>query len=243
MTKVHQTCFSSKPVRCQPHRRVPELPGGRSRQDTLEQVPTRMTTAGAVPTRKTDAVNQMPPLGNQVSQKNRILLWTLSSASAVAALSGCNKDTAREADGVPATQVCASTLNTSAAAALKRISGTDKFAELEGRSTADGASQKKFSLRSAVEGLHGTASERNQCTIYAAGDKSAHPLIEVDFEVATSHPDKRTSLQRDSPKTTVYSMGAYAATNANFGASLFFACPTEGPEGTKPYVKASMSSM
>ncbi|MEU0200835.1 MULTISPECIES: hypothetical protein [unclassified Streptomyces] len=187
-------------------------------------------------------MNQMPPLGNQVDQKNKILLWTLCSALTVAALSGCSKDTTSEADGVSATQVCASTLNTSAAAALKRISGTDKFAELEGRSTADGASQKKFSLTSAVEGLHGTASERNQCTIYTAGDKSAHPLIEIDFEVTTSHPDKRTALQRDSPKTTVYSIGAYAATNANFGASLFFACPTKGPEGTKPYVKASMYS-
>jgi hypothetical protein len=124
---------------------------------------------------------------------------------------------------------------------LERISGTDKFAELEGQSTANGASQE-FSLSGAAEGLHGTASERNQCTIYTAGDKSAHPLIEVDFEVATSHPDKRTALQKNSQKTTVYSIGAYAATNANFGASLFFACSTKGPEGAKPYVKASMYS-
>ncbi|WP_405588261.1 hypothetical protein [Streptomyces sp. NBC_01092] len=186
-------------------------------------------------------MNHISPVGSQVNPMNKVLWWALSTALTLAALSGCTEESAPEVAGVPATQICASTLDSSAAAALKRVSGTDEFTELEGESPGDGASNQ-FSLSGAVEGIHGTASERTQCTIYKADDKSGHPLIEIDFEAAASHPGSRSALKANSPKTTVYSIGAYAATNANFGATLFFACSTKGPDGGKPYVKASMYS-
>jgi hypothetical protein len=200
-----------------------------------------MIIAGAPHTRKIDNMNQMPPIGNRFTQRNKLLCWTLSGTLGVVALSGCTKDSTSEASGAPATRVCASTLDTSAAAALKRISGTDEFTE-PGTESHTSTSKNTFSLSSAVENLHGTASQRTKCTVFKADDKSGHPLIEIDFEAAANHPDKRSALKRNSPKITVYSIGAYAATNANFGATLFFTCTTKGPEGVKPYVKANMYS-
>ncbi|WP_133243277.1 hypothetical protein [Streptomyces scopuliridis] len=170
--------------------------------------------------------------------KGRALRWAACGLVAVTGVSGCNQKAEEDASWTPASKVCQSTLDTTAAAAPKKIAGTDEFTELTG--TNDAGEPNKFSLKLAAKHLHGTTPQRNTCTVYKADDKSGHPLIDVDFEASVNHPDQAGALTTHQKDRIFYPMGVYARTDADSGADLFFRCPTKGAKGDTKYVNGSM---
>ncbi|MGW6360344.1 hypothetical protein ACWFR5_35575 [Streptomyces sp. NPDC055092] len=139
-----------------------------------------------------------------------------------------------------ASQVCASTLDASAAAALMHMGGTEKFTELPG--TNDSGKPNKFSLKQATDTLHTDRTQRNQCVVFKAGDTTGHPLISVDFSAVKHHPSTTTG-DREGSDLSGYRMGVYATTHGTTGASLYFKCSTRNPDEpgkSTPYVEAEL---
>lgn len=120
---------------------------------------------------------------------------------------------------------------------------TVKFTELPGND--DSGQPNKFSLKHAASTIHENKTQRNQCTIFKAGDESGHPLIDVDFSAATYAPGKETSDEDKNSGNTVYPIGVYARTDGTSSALLYFKCRTEAPgkaSSSIPYIRASLSS-
>ncbi|MFD5796534.1 hypothetical protein ACFWIO_24000 [Streptomyces diastatochromogenes] len=144
--------------------------------------------------------------------------------------------------GVAAGKICDGTLDSSAAAALRRLSGTDRFDELSG--TNEAGEPNAFSLSRAVKHLHGEYLKRSACWVYKSGDESGTPLLEVRFSATRSYP---SSSEKHSVGDRVrYPLGVYALAGPN-GADLFFRCPTKPTSddaaiGSTDYVKAEMTA-
>ncbi|MFE5178667.1 hypothetical protein [Streptomyces sp. NPDC056634] len=139
-----------------------------------------------------------------------------------------------------ASQLCDSTLGTSAAADLEHMAGTEKFTELPG--TNDFGKPNKFSLKQSADTLHNDMTQRNQCVVFKSGDTTGHPLISVDFSAVKQHPTTTTGTSEGSDLST-YQMGVYSATHGTASASLYFKCssrnPDQSPQST-PYVEAEL---
>ncbi|MGW2642230.1 hypothetical protein [Streptomyces sp. NPDC001348] len=178
-------------------------------------------------------------------QKRMTTLATCRSTAGAAVLllgiSACSGgDGAQEVATLPASQVCASTLDSSAAAALERIGGTAKFTELPG--TDDSGKPNKFSLKHAASTIHEDQTLRNQCVVFKAGDKTGHPLISVDFSADNHVPSKHTSAASDESGQAFYSLGAYAKTNRSISALLYFECSTKNSQKSTSHIRASLTS-
>lgn len=123
-------------------------------------------------------------------------------------------DGKRAESNLTASQVCASTLDASAATALERMGDTEKFTELPG--TNDSGKPNKFSLKRAADTLHNDMTQRNQCVVFKSGDTTGHPLISVDFSAVKHHPSTTTGDSKGSDPSR-YRMGVYAATHGTTG--------------------------
>ncbi|MET9498193.1 hypothetical protein [Streptomyces sp. NPDC006552] len=169
-------------------------------------------------------------------------ICTTALAALTVLVCGCDGPSAKDQDeSVGAGQVCAGTLDASAARALERLSGTNRFEELTG--TNEIGEPNAFSVKRAVQHLHATPSSRSSCTVYLADDNSGMPLLDLDLSASQSHP-KRTETN-SSRKRLTYPMGVYAAATQT-GTQLFFSCTTEAKSadayvGDTKYVEANMS--
>ncbi|WP_406453824.1 hypothetical protein OH768_14900 [Streptomyces sp. NBC_01622] len=171
----------------------------------------------------------------------RSVLGAIVLVFGISACSGEGKST-DEAD-LTASQVCASTFDTSAAKALQRIGDTTKFTELPGSN--ESGKPSKFSLKNAASTVHKDQTQRNQCVVFKAGDKSGHPLIDIDFSASKYIPKTETSESGGDSEKTFYSIGSYAQTDGSSSALLYFKCPTQDPSkasSTTPYIRASLTS-
>ncbi|MFE9600834.1 hypothetical protein [Streptomyces hokutonensis] len=172
---------------------------------------------------------------------SRSVLGAIVVALGISACGGGDKGT-DEAE-LTASQVCASAFDTSAAKALQRIGDTTKFAEMPG--SDDSGKPNKFSLKYAASTVHKDQTQRNQCVVFKAGDKSGHPLIDIDFSASRYVPKTETPGSGGDSEKTFYPIGAYAQTGDTSSALLYFKCPTQDPtkaSGTTPYVRASLTS-
>lgn len=105
------------------------------------------------------------------------------------------------------------------------------FSELTG--TDDAGRPLKFSLQRAASTIHDEVTERNQCYVYRADDKTGHPLIEVDFTAAEYSP--RASSAPDGQKENIfYPIVVYAKTHGQNSATLFFKCRLRNPPEGQP---------
>ncbi|MFJ1615526.1 MULTISPECIES: hypothetical protein [unclassified Streptomyces] len=168
----------------------------------------------------------------------KALRWAVSGALVLAAATGCSNESDKGPDGLSASQVCDGTLTASAAAALERIGDTDRFTELTG--TNDIGDPNKFSVKLAAKRLHDERGQRGQCNLYKVGNDSGYPLMVIDFEPVAKHPDSEKAKKNMDRDEIVFPLGLFAYTAGDNGAYLYFSCPTEGPEGKTPYVKADM---
>lgn len=130
-------------------------------------------------------------------------------------------DHGTEEPELTAAQVCGSTLDASAAAALRRASGTDRFHELPGTD--------KFSLELAARTLHNDPTKQNQCYVTKAEDKSGYPLITVNFSADDNRPKADITSGGGATGNTLYPLGVYAQTHGRNSAMIYFACPTRAP--------------
>jgi hypothetical protein len=172
-------------------------------------------------------------------------LTALRSATCAAVLifgaSACSGgDDGEEATSLTASQVCASTLDSSAAAALQRIGGTEKFTELPG--TNDSGEPNKFSLKRAASTIHQDKTRRNQCFVFKAEDESGQPLILVDFSATKYDPTEDAPATDAGSGQTIYPFGVHAQTNDNSSALLYFECSTRGSGTATPHIRASLTS-
>ncbi|MFF1453451.1 hypothetical protein ACFVYF_35740 [Streptomyces sp. NPDC058274] len=161
---------------------------------------------------------------------------------------GCSNDPAKsQPEGaitdVAASKVCDGALDASAAAALQRLSGTDRFDERVG--TNDAGEPNTFSLDRAVKHLHGEYLKRSACWVYKSGDESGQPLFEVRFSASLTYPSGSGKESEDD--RVRYHLGVYAVAGRN-GADMFFRCPTNATTndayvGNTNYVKAEMFSV
>lgn len=155
-----------------------------------------------------------------------------------------SKDKPEESStGIAASKVCDGTLDTSAAAALQRLAGTDQFDESTG--TNEAGVPTAFSLRNAIKNLHDEYRKRSACWVYKTGDDSGEPLLEVRFSASRSYPSE--SENESSGGKVRYSLGVYTRVGPN-GADLFFQCTTKAPTedayvGDTKYVKAELFSV
>ncbi|MFD8915849.1 hypothetical protein [Streptomyces sp. NPDC059575] len=133
-------------------------------------------------------------------------------------------------------EVCDGTLDAAAQAALRRLSGVDRFDEPTG--TDEAGASRLFSVRYAVRHLHDEYSTRGACWVYRTGVGNDHPLLEIRFSAEEGYP-KTTEKQP-------YRLGVYAGIGRD-GANVFFRCPTKAPSakavvGDTKYVQADMYS-
>jgi hypothetical protein len=153
---------------------------------------------------------------------------------------GCSAaDDENKGEYLSASEVCDSSLDATAAAALKRAGGTKEFTELSGRN--DDGQPNKFSLKRSAATLYKTFSLQNHCVVFKAGDDSGHPLISIELAARESSPEQ----YRGEPDDTFYPMGTYTKTSNDTYALLYFKCSTKDPEGEKgsmPYIRAALSS-
>ncbi|MFI7502944.1 hypothetical protein ACIBVL_31610 [Streptomyces sp. NPDC049687] len=159
--------------------------------------------------------------------------------------SGCSdnseqSETPRSSSGVAANKVCDGTLDASAAAALQRLSGAERFEELTG--TNDAGEPNTFSVSRAVKHLHDNYSAQGTCWVYKTDDDSGRSFLEIRFSAAKSHPSSSAGESGDD--TVLYPMGVYARVSGN-GADLYFDCPTKATTddaftGDTEFVKAEM---
>ncbi|MGV9316526.1 hypothetical protein ACWDR0_30715 [Streptomyces sp. NPDC003691] len=132
--------------------------------------------------------------------------------------------------GVSAAELCDSTLDAGAQAALEKASRIDRFEELPG---------DEFTLDAMAKGLHKGVQQRSICSVYSTDDGDDFPLFTIDVEVRTSSP--RTTPQ-ESKRKLLYAIGTYAAVNGDASAQIFFPCATKGEKGSMPFVRSSMST-
>ncbi|MFE7748069.1 hypothetical protein [Streptomyces sp. NPDC057428] len=158
----------------------------------------------------------------------------LCGALVVAVLTGCSTDGPEQPKELPASQICDGSLGPSGESALKRISGTDRFTELDGSNEA--GDPNAFSLPLAAQHLHDDLSDRNQCQPYKADND--FPVLSIDFEARDSHSDP-TNVSADD--LSIYPLGRFAVTHKGGGATLVFSCPTEGGGESTPYVRARLT--
>ncbi|MEV6307711.1 hypothetical protein AB0M10_03805 [Streptomyces sp. NPDC051840] len=159
----------------------------------------------------------------------------LCGALVVTVVSGCSDTGSEEAEGLAPSQICDGALGASGASALERISGADRFTELDG-SQANG-DPNAFSLPLAAKRLHDDLGDRNQCQPYKVD--SDFPVLTIDFEARTSHADPKKVPTDD---LSVYPLGRFAVTHQGGGATLVFSCPTKGDEEkTTPYIRAKIT--
>ncbi|NED37370.1 hypothetical protein [Streptomyces sp. SID8499] len=167
--------------------------------------------------------------------------WALSAGLILLCLTaGCTSDPDSGQSGVSAEQVCDGSLDKEAAAALRRLSGSDRFKELTG--TNDAGEPNKFSLGRAAQHLHDATAERSRCTVYKATDKSGIPLIQIDFKAADSYP-RRQDTQGQEPRKVYYDLGVYASTAGEYSTTLYFRCRTTSRGKSADYVDAGISSV
>jgi hypothetical protein len=197
----------------------------------------------AGPPIRTDSVRQKN--APQHRKRTLIVLRTVVGTAVLAfSISSCGGgDDAEEEPSVSATQVCASTLDSSAATALQHMGDTEKFTELPG--VDDSGESNKFSLKRAASTIHNDVTQRNQCVIFKAGDKTGHPLINLDFSAEKYHPNTGKSADDEESVDAIYPIGVYAKTYGNVSATIYFKCSTHEPGKTQtltPYVKAYLYS-
>lgn len=179
-------------------------------------------------------------------RRRRLVTRSVAAAATIAALAGLSacsddKDDSPDASATPAGRICDGALDEPAVAALKRLGGTDAFEELTGKTA--GGQPNRFSLSRAAAHLHDGTELRSRCTVYVPGDNSGAPLVQLDFQAADK-PPTRSGVEKADPdkQRTYYPLGAYAATTEENSTVLYFACPTKGKDGTKPYVDAGVFS-
>jgi hypothetical protein len=139
-----------------------------------------------------------------------------------------------------ASEVCDSSLDEAAIAALKRLGETEQFTELPGKN--DAGQSNKFSLkRSAATLYKDLRSLRNECMVFVAGDDSGPPLIWITFSA-----EKRATKRNNEPSTdSFYPIGAYAKSNGDGLALLYFKCSTQDPareEEARSHIRAYLNS-
>ncbi|MEU3715323.1 hypothetical protein [Streptomyces californicus] len=132
-----------------------------------------------------------------------------------------------------AAQVCDDVLSPTGRKALELVSGTERFTELTRRNEA--GDPERFSVALAAEKLRGKSGDRADCTVYRADDESGHPQVSIEFEPRASRPETLVDREQIS-----FDLGVHAYVNDDGGTYLYFACTTEGLQGKKSYVKASM---
>ncbi|MFK4207635.1 hypothetical protein [Streptomyces sp. NPDC030920] len=166
------------------------------------------------------------------------LRWTVCAVLVATGATACSdRETGTEQpEALSASQVCDGSLGSSGAAALKRVSRTDRFTELDG--TNGIGDPNAFSLPLAAKRLHDDLSDRNLCRPYKAGQGSDFPVLSIDFEARASHSDPEKVAADD---LAVYPLGEFAVTHEDGGATLVFACPTEGRRKSTPYVRANLT--
>ncbi|WP_318214674.1 hypothetical protein [Streptomyces sp. SCL15-6] len=172
----------------------------------------------------------MRSLKESVARKSAITVAVLAVS-----LTACSDDE-RQEPNLTAAQVCASTLDKAAAAALERMGDTKSFRE-NYRGTPEG-----FSLASAARTLHHDATQRTGCFVYRADDDSGHPLIDVDFAATAVHAKPNSPSEIGDSGSHFYPIGLYAKTHNTNSATLYFACSTRDGETKTPYVKATLYS-
>lgn len=144
----------------------------------------------------------------------------------ILSVSACSSNDSDEKEtSLTASQVCDSTLDSSATAALKRMGSIDKFTELPG--TMDSGEPSKFSLKRAANTVHEDMTQRNQCAVYKEGDASGHPLIDVDFSAVKHHPSADSASQEEESENVIYPIGVYAKTHEINSAAIYFKCSTQ----------------
>ncbi|WP_159044759.1 hypothetical protein [Streptomyces sp. XY152] len=149
--------------------------------------------------------------------------------------SACS-DGEQEAPHLTATQVCDSTLDTSAAEALERMGATEKFGETY-RDSPEG-----FSLTRAAQTLHADVPQRNSCYVYKLDDHTGRPLIDVEFFAIDRYMKPDHSPDKGDTENKFYPIGLYAKTHGTESATLYFKCSTQGGGNETPYVKATLFS-
>ncbi|MEU3661930.1 hypothetical protein AB0E77_19580 [Streptomyces sp. NPDC032940] len=172
----------------------------------------------------------MKLLTQSVSRKS-----LLAVAALTVTLSACSGDE-QQKPTLSAAQVCASTLDESATAALERMGNTKNFRE-NYRGTPEG-----FSLASVARTLHDDATRRTGCFVYKADDDSGHPLVDVDFSATAMHAKPNSPSEAADPDSIFYPIGLYAKTQSTNSATLYFACSTRDGNTETPYVKATLYS-
>ncbi|MFD9240188.1 hypothetical protein ACFWB3_33555 [[Kitasatospora] papulosa] len=159
----------------------------------------------------------------------------LTGALVAIMVSGCSDAEPEHPKGLSPSQICDGALGPVGAPALERISGTDRFTELEG-SNGNG-DPNAFSLPLAAKRLHDDLSDRNQCQLYKVD--SDFPVLTIDFEAREGHSDP-TKVSTDD--LSVYPLGRFAVTHRGGGATLVYSCPTKGDgEESTPYIRARLT--
>ncbi|MFI7502943.1 hypothetical protein ACIBVL_31605 [Streptomyces sp. NPDC049687] len=173
-----------------------------------------------------------------------VLPSVMSAAALIFGVSACGgNDESTEEPTLTASQVCDSTLDSSATSALKRMGNTEKFTELPG--TMNSGEPSKFSLKRSAKTIYEDMTQRNQCVVFKAGDKTGHPLMTVDFSAVNYHPRADDASQDEKSENVIYPIGLYAKTNGNASAAIYFKCSAQASGTAKesePYIKASLTS-
>ncbi|SCF63759.1 hypothetical protein GA0115256_135318 [Streptomyces sp. DconLS] len=158
---------------------------------------------------------------------------------------GAGDDAARN-PGITASQVCGSTLDSSGAAALRRMAGTDKFdrfssgiegTDLFGKTGSSSAQNSAGGLRDFTSGW--------ECYISKADDTTDPPLINVKFTAQSFTLKEEQSSKKGEAKEVYYPIGTYARTAGRSSADIFFACPTRATgKGSKstPYIEGELTA-
>ncbi|GAA1017352.1 hypothetical protein GCM10009564_54930 [Streptomyces thermogriseus] len=163
--------------------------------------------------------------------------WLSVGAICLLLTTGCSTGADSDQSGVSAEQVCDSSLDKTAAAALRRLGGTDRFEELTG--TTDAGEPNAFSLKRAAQHLHDETPLRSRCTVYKAGDKSGSPLIQIDFKVADDYPKRQQNSTQNNDRI-YYDIGLYASTQGDYSTVIYFRCSTTDQGKSSAYVDAGM---
>ena len=123
----------------------------------------------------------------------------LSAIVLVFCVSACGGgDKGADETDLTASQVCASAFDASAAKSLQRMGDTSNFTELP--SSDDSRQSNKFSRENAASTVHKDQTQRNQCVVFKAGDKSSHPLIGIDFSASKYVPKRRLRNRAGTPE-------------------------------------------
>ncbi|MEV5608355.1 hypothetical protein [Streptomyces sp. NPDC052225] len=153
-------------------------------------------------------------------------------------ISGCSNGKSDGVSGVSADKLCDESLDRESAAALEKISGTTKFQELPGKN--DFGEPNKFSLARAGKHLSTETTQRTQCNVYKASDKSGHPLLQIDF-IGVKRTPTRKGLE-DATERTFYPVGSIAYAGDGNSTSLYFECREASKADGSKFIDAAMYS-